>query len=72
MKINENLHRQVQLKILDILLEIDRICIKHNIRYYLAYGTVIGAIRHKGFIPWDDDADIHMFKEDYTVERCVM
>ena len=65
MKIDKDLHRQVQLKILDILIEIDRICIKHNIRYYLAYGTVIGAIRHKGFIPWDDDADIHMFKEDY-------
>lgn len=65
MKVDKELHRQVQLRILQILLEIDRICIKHNIRYYLAYGTTIGAIRHNGFIPWDDDADIHMFKEDY-------
>lgn len=65
MKVNDELQRKIQLKILEVLLEIDRICIKHNIRYYLAYGTTIGAIRHKGFIPWDDDADIHMFKNDY-------
>ncbi|CEH35580.1 LicD family protein [Romboutsia lituseburensis] len=65
MKVDKELQRKIQLKILEILLEIDRICIKHDIKYYLAYGTTIGAIRHKGFIPWDDDADIHMFKDDY-------
>ena len=49
--------RQIQLH---MLMEIDDFCRKHNIRYSLAYGTLIGAIRHKGFIPWDDDVDIMM------------
>ena len=48
-----------------ILKYIRDVCNRHGLRYYLAYGTLIGAIRHKGFIPWDDDIDVHMPRKDY-------
>lgn len=57
--------KQLHEKQLEILKEVDRICKKHKITYYLSWGSALGAIRHKGFIPWDDDIDISMKWTDY-------
>ncbi len=57
--------RRQQLLMLEILDAVDAVCRKHNIPYWLSSGTLIGAVRHKGFIPWDDDVDIEMLKDDF-------
>lgn len=61
----EDYKRSLQLKILEIVKDIDTICKENNISYYLAYGSCLGAVRHNGFIPWDDDFDIALKYEDY-------
>ena len=57
--------RALQMMEFEMLLEVDRICNKHNLRYYLIGGTALGAVRYGGFIPWDDDIDVAMPRHDY-------
>ena len=58
--------RETQIASLDILKDIDLVCRTNSIKYYVFFGTLIGVVRHKGFIPWDDDIDIVMLREDYN------
>ena len=55
--------RLAQLEMLSILCEIDRICQKYNLHYWLFAGTLLGAVRHMGFIPWDDDCDTQQIQQ---------
>ncbi|MDE6538116.1 MAG: LicD family protein [Muribaculaceae bacterium] len=57
--------RDIQIVILEIMKDIDKFCRANNIPYTLSSGTLLGAVRHGGFIPWDDDADIFMLREDF-------
>lgn len=57
--------KEIKESLLGILEKFDEICKAHNLEYSLAYGTMLGAVRHKGFIPWDDDVDIFMKRADY-------
>ena len=60
--LEKNEIKEIQLGILDY---VDDICKKNNISYFLSYGTMLGAVRHKGMIPWDDDIDISMYRSEY-------
>ena len=58
--------REIQLRELDLLIQFDSFCKKHDLKYSLCSGTLLGAIRHKGFIPWDDDIDVQMPRKYYA------
>lgn len=63
--------RQLQMRQLEMLVWFDEFCREHGIRYWLSSGTCLGAVRHHGFIPWDDDIDVDMMEEDWEkLEAC--
>ena len=64
--------RGVQLVQTEMMVEFDRICRKHNLKYCLSFGTLLGAVRHSGFVPWDDDVDVLMPYEDYSKLEAAM
>ena len=69
--LDDKLLRQVQLIQLEMLIEVDRICKKCEIKYNIIAGTLLGAVRHGGYIPWDDDADVALLRPEYEKFRNV-
>ena len=59
-------NKKLQSEILSLLVDFDRICRKHDIEYFLACGTLLGAVRHHGFIPWDNDGDVELRRSEYN------
>lgn len=64
-QIDKDMLRRIQMVQLELLEEVDRICKKCRIQYSIIAGTMLGAVRHGGFIPWDDDADVALLREEY-------
>ena len=64
--------RRLQLRQFEMLKCLDAICRKNNISYWIDFGTLLGAVRHQDFIPWDDDVDISVLEEDYGRLRDVL
>ena len=57
--------KDVQKKLYDLLKKFDKICKDNDVEYYLAGGSALGAVRHKGFLPWDDDVDLFITRNNY-------
>jgi LPS biosynthesis protein len=68
-QLDDKMLRQLQIIELEMMIEVDRICKKCGIQYNMIAGTLLGAVRHKGFIPWDDDADVAMLRPEYEKFR---
>ena len=66
-QIDDHMLRQIQMIQLELLEEVDRICKKCKIQYSIIAGTMLGAVRHGGYIPWDDDIDISFKRKDYEL-----
>ena len=63
---NKMCSNEIKSVLLKTLIRFNEFCEKNDIKYSLAYGTALGAIRHKGFIPWDDDIDVLMMRSEYN------
>ena len=59
--------RELQLALLEVLSDVINLCEENNLRYYAFGGTCLGAVRHSGFIPWDDDIDVMMMRDQYDI-----
>ena len=66
---NEYGTRAIQNELLPLLKDFHEFCIEHEIQYSLAYGSLLGAVRHKGFIPWDDDVDVIVTRDNFMKIR---
>jgi len=64
--------KQIHKYLLEIAIEFHKICVANDIKYYMAYGTMLGAVRHRGFIPWDDDMDFYVYREDVPKIKEIM
>lgn len=71
-QISKDTLRKIQMIQLEMLVEVDRICKKCGIKYNIIAGTLLGAVRHGGYIPWDDDADVALLRPDYEKFRQVV
>ena len=68
-QLSDEMLRHLQLIQLEMLIEVDRICKKCGIKYNMIAGTLLGAVRHGGYIPWDDDADVALLRPEYEKFR---